>query len=125
MPQDRESGRRANIYGKKIASLVAEKLGAKKIKKNSNEFLYEDNKITIRCARYATGDVGVSYAMLNRVDSIYAALEQKDGSYDIYLLNPEIYEKHMRDSKNKKIVGLVRKKIFAEKGEHLQNLKLY
>jgi len=64
MPQDRESGARANKYGRETARRIAQKIGAVSISNTSNEFKFNGKNITIRCAHQKTNDVGVTYKML-------------------------------------------------------------
>ena len=120
MPQNRESGARANEYGRETAKKIAEKIGAKSISKISNEFELQGRKITIRCAKHSTNDLGVTYKMLERIDAIFAALEQENGKYELYEISPSMFEKNMRETKSKGRaagkVGLVRKSVFVNEG---------
>ncbi len=128
MPQNRESGARANKYGRECAKKIAEKIGAKSISKTSNEFELQGRKITIRCAKHSTNDLGVTYKMLERIDAIFAALEQENGKYDIYEISPSMFEKNMRETKSKGAaagkVGLVRKSVFVNEGEFICSVKI-
>ena len=121
MPQDRESGARANAYGRETAKKIAVSIGAKSISATSNEFELQGRKITIRCARRSTSDLGVTYKMLKRIDGVFAALEQKNGKYEVFELSPNIFEKNMRETKSKGAsagkVGMVRKSIFIDEGK--------
>lgn len=76
MSQDRESGARADKYGRETARKIAEIISATSISETSNESLHKNRKIAIRCARNKTNDIGVSYKMLDRIDAVIAALEQ-------------------------------------------------
>ena len=128
MPQNRESGARANAYGRECAKKIAEKIGAKSISKTSNEFELKGRKITIRCAKHLTNDLGVTYKMLERIDTIFAALEQENGKYDIYEISPSMFEKNMRETKSKATaagkVGLVRKSVFVNEGEFINSVNI-
>lgn len=124
MPQDRDTGARANEYGHETARLIAKKLGAVSVSKQSNEFAYEGRLVTIRCAKRTTSDVGVRFNMLDRVDSVIGAFEGGDGSYDLYEMTPSLYRLEMRDSKNEGKVGLVRKRFFEERGIQLPTVFL-
>jgi len=128
MPQDRESGAKANEYGRETAKKIAEKVGAKFISKTSNEFELQDRKITIRCARHSTNDIGITYRMLKRIDAIFAALEQENGEYSLYEISPSMFEKNMRETKSKGAaagkVGLVRKSVFVNEGQFICSVKI-
>jgi len=124
MPQDAESGKRANIYGHKTSQLIAEKIGAISVSDNSNEFALGGHLITIRCAKEGNLQVGVLYSMLDRVDSVIAAFEEKTGVYQLYEMSPFLYKIYMRDSKNEGIIGLVAKKTFMEVARALDTVIL-
>ena len=121
MPQDRETGARANEYGRETAKKIAVNIGAESISKISNEFELQGRKITIRCAKFSTNDLGVTYKMLERIDAIFAALEQENGNYKLYEISPAMFKKNMRETKSKGSaagkVGLVRKSVFANEGK--------
>lgn len=128
MVQDRESGAKANKYGRETAKKIAEKIGAKSISKISNEFELQGRKITIRCAKRYTNDYGVTYKMLERIDAIFAALEQKSNKYELYEIAPNIFKKNMRETQSKGAsagkVGLVRKSIFINEGKFICSVKI-
>lgn len=128
MPQDRESGAKANEYGRETAKKIAKYFGAKSISKTSNEFELQDKKITIRCARHSTNDIGVTYRMLKRIDAIFVALEQGNGEYKLYEISPSMFELNMRETKSKGAaagkVGLVRKSVFVNDGQFICSVKI-
>ncbi|MFX1487297.1 MAG: hypothetical protein ACFFBS_09435 [Promethearchaeota archaeon] len=128
IPQNRESGARANKYGREYAKIIAAKIGAKSISETSNEFVLQGRKITIRCARHSTNNLGVTYSMLERVDVIYAALEQENGKYDLYEIKPSIFKRNMRETRSRGRsagkVGLVRKSVFVSKGNFVCSVKM-
>jgi hypothetical protein len=128
MPQNRESGVRANEYGRETAKKIAEKIGARSISKTSNEFDLRGRKITIRCARHSTSDFGVTYKMLERIDAIFAAPEQEDGRYKLYEMSPSTFKKNMRETCSRGPaagkVGLVRKAVFIKKGKSICSVKI-
>ena len=128
MPQNRESGARANEYGRECAKKIAGKIGAKSISKTSNEFELQGRKITIRCAKHSTNDLGVTYKMLERIDAIFAALEQENGKYELYEISPSMFEKNMRETRSKGAaagkVGLVRKSVFVNEGEFICSVRI-
>ena len=127
MPQNRESGARANEYGRETAKEIAKKIGAKSISKISNEFELQGRKITIRCAKHSNDSLGVTYKMLERIDAIFAALEQENGKYELYEISPSMFKKNMRETKSKGAaagkVGLVRKNVFINEGKFVCSLK--
>jgi hypothetical protein len=128
MPQDRESGAKANKYGRETAKKIADKIGAKSISKISNEFKLHDRKITIRCAKHSTNDYGVTYKMLERVDAVFAAFEQESNKYELYEISPYIFKNNMRETQSRGAsagkVGLVRKSVFVKEGKFICSVKI-
>ena len=128
MPQDRESGARANRYGRETAIKIADAIGATSISKTSNEFTLKGRKITIRCARHSTNDLGVTYKMLERIDAVFSALEQEDGTYEFYEISPSMFEENMRATRSKGAaagkVGLVRKSVFINEGKFIRSVSI-
>ncbi len=128
MPQNRESGARANKYGRETAQIIAKGIGAKSISKTSNEFELQGRKITIRCAKHSTDSLGVTHKMLKRIDAIFGALEQEDGKYEIYELSPSLFEKRKRETRSRGAsagkVGLVRKSVFIDEGKFVCSLNI-
>ena len=114
--QNRESGAEAAKFGHTTAALIGERIGAKKLKPRSNEFELKGKRVTIRTARQGNNQVGVLYAMLDRVQLVIGAFEIAPGEYELHSLSPAVYRESMRDSNTGKgRVGLVQKKVFAKK----------
>jgi len=125
MRQSRETGAEAARFGHKAAALIAEQIGAKKLTRNSNEFHWNGNRVTIRTARQGNNQVGVLYDMLKRVQSVIGAFETTPNDFELLSLSPEIFQSEMRDSKTGTgRVGLVRKSVFAEKGKAVGRVSL-
>ncbi|HEY2572821.1 MAG TPA: hypothetical protein VGH65_02090, partial [Verrucomicrobiaceae bacterium] len=125
MTQNRETGAEAARFGHKAAALIAENIGAKKLTRNSNEFEWNGKRVTIRTARQGNNQVGVLYDMLPRMHSVIAAFETAPNEFELLSLSPEIFQSEMRDSKTGKgRVGLVRKKVFDEKGKLVGRVNL-
>jgi len=101
MSQDRESGRIANEYGHTMAAKVANFLGTELLSKASNEAILGGERIAIKCAHRKTPEIGVSLKMLERVQSIMAALEDKDGTYALYQVDTGWYQMQMTPSRSK------------------------
>lgn len=101
MGQDRESGEAANEYGHAMAARVARFLGASVISKISNEAVLDSERIVIKSAHRRTPQIGLSAATLGRVQSIIAALENEEGGYTLYRLDPQWYRSHMIPSRSK------------------------
>lgn len=125
MPQNQNTGAEAARFGHEAAALIAEKLGAKKLTRNSNEFEWNGQRVTIRTARQGNNQVGVLYDMLERVQSVIGAFEIAPNEFELIYLSPEIFQAEMRDSNTGGgRVGLVRKKVFDEKGKSVARVKL-
>ncbi len=64
MPQDRETGKRAMLFGHSMAKRVAAHLGAKLINPGiSNEATWNGKNICIKSARHCNTLIGVTSAM--------------------------------------------------------------
>ncbi len=124
MPQDAESGQKARAYGLETAGRIGEQLGAERVSPSANEFIWKGRRVTIRCARHSTQDVGASYAMLDRVDSVIAALEQQNGSYHLFELSADVFLSPSRDSKNQGRIALVRRRVFEAQGTFVAAIDL-
>lgn len=126
--QSRKSGARANAWGRETADKIAETLGAKKINPNANEYKLNDQAVTIRCARSTTNTVGVTYKMLDRIDSVIAALEDDAGQFELYSITPAQYSENMRGTRSKGPssgrVGMVRTAYFRNHGEHMKTIAI-
>lgn len=105
MGQDKESGRAANKFGRAMAAKVANFLRVRLISKISNEAILADERIVIKSAHYKTPEIGLSIATLDRVHSIVAALEDEDGNYTLYRLDPQWYRSQMKPSRSKSQIG--------------------
>lgn len=128
MPQDRESGARANKFGRETAKAIADKIGAIPISKISNEFSLKNRKVTIRCAHHKTTSVGMSYKMKERIDDVILAHEQQNGEYKLYKISSDKYEQSMNPTKSKGPsagkVGMVKISVFIEEGDFIETVNL-
>jgi hypothetical protein len=100
MPQDQESGRRAAKWGLETAAAIAAILGAAKVRKGSNECIFEGRRVVIKCAHIGNLYVGVLSEMLERVEMIIGAFERTDGAFDLRTLSRDEYRGLMRPSKS-------------------------
>src|SRR5262249_49901918 len=107
MAQDRASGAAANEWGRVTARAIASKIGT------SNEATLNGEKVVIKCAASATDSVGVTFKMLDRLDSIIGAFQLDDKSFELWSLAPEKFHQEMRDTRSKGSssgkVGIVRR----------------
>ncbi|MFA5143298.1 MAG: hypothetical protein WC522_03905 [Candidatus Omnitrophota bacterium] len=128
MPQDRISGADADRYGSETARLIAKAIGAISISETSNEFELDNSKITIRCARKNTQNLGAPYKLLERVSAVIAALEQENGDYKLYEITPAKFKEKMRPTgstgPSAGRVGLVSKSLFINEGKFIREVKL-
>jgi len=98
--QDRESGRAANDYGHAMAVKVAHFLGTELLYKSSNEAVWAGKRIVIKCDHRKTPQIGLSLAMLGRVQYIIDAFEDKNCGYNLYQLGPQWYRAAMGPSRS-------------------------
>jgi hypothetical protein len=128
MPQDGDTGAAANEYGRTTARSIATKIGATEIQRSSNECRLDGEKIVIKCARLGTPSIGVTYRMLDGLDSILGAFELDDGSYDLYILAPDVFRANMSATQSRGAsagkVGMVTKTVFVELGRPRGKVRL-
>lgn len=128
MPQDRESGRRAAKWGLETADAIAPILGAAKVRKGSNECIFEGRRVVIKCAHISNLYVGVLSEMLERVEMIIGAFERTDGAFDLRTLSRDEYRGLMRTSKSRSHVPnrgqQVRRADFETHGRFLRTVRI-
>jgi len=98
--QDKETGARASEYGHTMAAKVARFLDTHLLSKASNEADLSGKRVVIKCARQKTPEIGVSLAMLERVHAIIAAIEDENGGYALYKVDPQWYKAEMSSSRS-------------------------
>lgn len=128
MKQDQISGAAADEWGRTTARAIAHKLGAEMKSKTSNEATFNGKNIVIKCAATATDSVGVTFKMLDRLDSIVAAFQRNNGSFELWRLPADKFRREMRDTRSTGAsagkVGLVRKDVFEKHGELITQITL-
>ena len=82
MKQKQLTGAAAGEWGRKTAQAIASVLGAEFKKHTSNEATFKGKTIVIKCAAPATNSVGITFKMLDRLDSIVVAFKGDDGSFE-------------------------------------------
>jgi len=126
MPQDRESGNRARLWGYKMAKIVADDLGATLINPGrSNEAMWDNRRILIKAAHRDTPQIGATLATLNRVSAVIAALQVKDKDYTLHEVSSEWFIQHMSPSQSPKAshVMMVNCSKVREEGKELGPMK--
>lgn len=128
MKQDQLSGAAADAWGRKTARAIAAELGAEMKNQTSNEATFKGEHIVIKCAAPATDSVGVTFKMLDRLDSIVAAFQPDDGSFELWSLPAHKFRREMRDTRSTGTsagkVGLVRKDAFEKHGVIITRITL-
>jgi len=121
MAQDRQSGAEANRFGRAQAVVIAKGIGAVMVRNGSNECLFRNERVVIKCARFATTKVGVSYKMLQNLDAVLGAFENSNGSYQVIRLSKNDYQAHMTPTRSKgpssNRVGIVDRAVFERLGK--------
>jgi hypothetical protein len=127
MTQDRMTGAAANKWGHTTARGIASRIGAVMKVRTSNEATLDGKRVVIKCAAKATDSVGVTFMMLDRLDSIIGAFQLDDGSFELWSLSPEKFRQEMRDTRSKGSaagkVGIVRRNSFEKSGKLLARVK--
>jgi hypothetical protein len=128
MTQDRASGAAANEWGRVTARMIASKIGAVMKGRTSNEADLDGKRVVIECAATKTDSVGVTFNMLNHLDSVIGAFQLDDGSFELWSLSEAKFREGMRDTRSKGSaagkVGIVRKQSFEDGGKILTRIRL-
>jgi hypothetical protein len=120
MPQDRESGAEASRYGHDCARQIANAIGAK----------MRNDKVTSACGTTSeslsklpiakTSSVGVLYHMIDRLDAVLGAFEERDGEYRVMQLPiarcAAVMEPTRSTGASAGRVGMVSRKLFEDEG---------
>lgn len=128
MAQDTNSGRDAGKWGRETAGRLAKALGATGFGGRTNECALGAKRVVIKCAARKTTTVGVTPAMLDRLDTVIAAFETDDESFELWELTVAQYRSTMRDSagaeKPPGMTGQVARTAFEKDGKSLGRVKL-
>jgi hypothetical protein len=128
MSQDRTSGAAANRWGRETARQIASEIGASMQRRGSNEALLNGKRVVIKCAAPATASVGVSYKMLDTLDSVIGAFQLDDGSFELWELDPKQFAAAMRETRSRGPsagkVALVSKSVFLSHGKSLCRVRI-
>jgi len=129
MPQDRAIGAFADKFGRDNARHLAVVLKAKLIFPTaSNEALFRGKKTVLKSCKRGTTQVGVSYRMLEHLDTVIAAFEGEDGKWTVFELLAERFRREERETASRGSsagkVGVVSKKLFQAQGEGLGTFAL-
>jgi len=101
MPQNRNSGDRARKWGYAMAQKLANHLGATLMNpKQSNEAIWNNRRILIKSAHFGVPEIGATTATLDRVEAIIAALQEEDGGYTLYEVEPTWFRQNMKPSRS-------------------------
>ena len=120
MPQDRNSGKQANDWGRNCAGKVAKAIGTHLITTNSNEAVFNNERVVIKCAHKNTNSVGVSHEMINRLDAVVGAFENADGKFRVLRLPARLCVSAMTPTRSRGPsagkVGIVKRTLFDDEG---------
>ena len=128
MPQDQESGAQANSFGRANAVRLAGAITARLVSQQGNEAIFQGRKTVLKSAREKTPSIGVSYKMLERLDSVIAAFELPNGRWRVMELDVGTFARNQRATRSKgssaKKVGIVAKSVFLIEGRLLGEFRL-
>ena len=97
--QDTASGQRAQQWGICTARKIAAVLAAEKAADQpmANEFMLDDKRVAIKCAKPATSQCGLTNTMRDRVDYIICASQTSGGTFNLFKLTPGQWEQHAKE----------------------------
>ena len=126
MPQDRETGAAGNDYGRDCGEIIANLLGATKVRagRSSNECVLGRKRVIIKCAKSKRRQqIGVYAHMFDRLDSVIAAFKNPDGSYHVYEMPLMTFQQLMRFREYENgDRGLMKRATFEERGTLLRTV---
>ncbi|MCD4677719.1 MAG: hypothetical protein K8S18_17235 [Desulfobacula sp.] len=130
--QTQDTGRAGNDFGHLMGEFAVRQLGTELIRESSiksNEAFLDEKRVVIKSAHKKTTGIGVPHNVLQRVNSIIAVLEDKNGSsngihkYSIYEVSSEWFISTMTPSQSneyaKKKVGMVNCSEIRRNGEKI------
>ncbi|MBM3569459.1 MAG: hypothetical protein FJX46_11995 [Alphaproteobacteria bacterium] len=124
--QGRDSGARANRFGRENALRIATALGAEMTDPRSNRARFRGRRVVVKSARRGNTQIGVPVGMLASLDAVLAAFEESDGSYHVYELPAAAFRAAMSASRSKghvkNPVGLVGRAVFRDRGRPLKRI---
>jgi hypothetical protein len=86
MGQNSQTGAEADHWGRSTARLIAMALGAMDLSSESNERTLNGARVVIKTVGAKTTNVGVTYRMLDHIQSVIGAFQQPDGSFELFSL---------------------------------------
>lgn len=109
MPQDTTTGRDGHNWGRAMAVKVARAIGATMSGARTNECEFQGRRSVIKSARAGNTFVGVTYIMLERLDSVIAVFEHDDHDFHVHEVPIDHFRAHIsvNSGANKKRVALV------------------
>jgi hypothetical protein len=121
MTQDSSSGAAANQWGRETARKIASQIDATMQRRGSNEALLDGKRVVIKCAATTTDSVGVTYKMLETLNSVIGAFQLDDGTFELWSLQPQQFKAAMRATQSRGAsagkVGIVKKSVFFNHGK--------
>jgi hypothetical protein len=128
MPQNDQTGAAGDAFGREVAPLVAQVIGAVMARRNSNEAMLNGQPIVIKCARRRTRSVVVTYLMLDGLEAVIGAFETEDGSFQVFSLPAAIYRERMTPTRSRGAsagrVGIVQKRVFEVEGTPIATVSI-
>jgi len=128
MTQDQTTGAKGDAFGRAAAKEIARLVGAKLVRKSSNEAVLDGKRVVIKSAGRGNDKVGVSLQMLSHLDGIVAAFQNDDEIFEVYLLEPSVYAAHMTPTRSKGPssgkVGVLRKSVFISCGKAITSFRV-
>ena len=89
----------------------------------SNEATLDGRPVVIKIAGKNTTSVGVTYSMLDTVETVFAAFQHKTGPYEVFSLPASMFLLNARVSRSGGRVGLVTRNVFETLGKRVKVVK--
>lgn len=124
MPQDRETGKRAMLFGHSMAKIIAAHLGANLVEPSrSNKAIWNNRKIVIKSAKLGNSQIGVTLNILDWANSIIAAIQENNTYFTLYEVTSDWYRHRMRLSRQPNVM-MVRSTDIIRDGINLGQIRV-
>ena len=127
MPQNRNTGAAANLWGRQTARRIMAEIGARPAGKG-NECFWKGRRFVIHSANRGVTKVGVSYNMIKHLHAVLGVFRKSGSKFELYELDTKICSDNMTPTRSKGPskgrVGIVRRAVFIEQGKALGEITL-
>lgn len=90
--------------------------------------MFREKSVVIKCARFKTNNIGVTFAMQGSISEVVAAFETQSGLYEVFALPINVFIANQRQSRSGgnggHQVGQVSRAVFLKHGEFIKSVTI-